>query len=281
MSRKWLLRIIFLAGFLLLLYPLISNMVHQRQQSDAVASYDSAVSNRSEEEIQEILNQATEYNNMLFQSNGAIVDNMDTSILSDESYNSLLNQANGIMGSIKIPKIDVDLPIYHGTEDDVLSVGVGHIQGTSLPVGGENTHCVLSGHRGLPGSSLFTRLDEMKEGDLFFLSVMGETLAYKVYDIQVVDPDNTEVLEITAGKDDVSLVTCTPYGLNTHRLVVTGERVPYEESEYNSIGSELPSLRELLFIAIPFVLLAVAGGLKFKDWRKKKHAQENITEVKK
>lgn len=281
MSRKWLLRIIFLAGFLLLLYPLISNMVHQRQQSDAVASYDSAVSNRSEEEIQEILNQATEYNNMLFQSNGAIVDNMDTSILSDESYNSLLNQANGIMGSIEIPKIDVDLPIYHGTEDGVLSVGVGHIQGTSLPVGGENTHCVLSGHRGLPGSSLFTRLDEMKEGDLFFLSVMGETLAYKVYDIQVVDPDNTEVLEITAGKDDVSLVTCTPYGLNTHRLVVTGERVPYEESEYNSIGSELPSLRELLFIAIPFVLLAVAGGLKFKDWRKKKHAQENITEVKK
>ena len=272
MSRKWLLRIIFLAGFLLLLYPLISNMVHQRQQSDAVASYDSAVSNRSEEEIQEILNQATEYNNMLFQSNGAIVDNMDTSILSDESYNSLLNQANGIMGSIEIPKIDVDLPIYHGTEDDVLSVGVGHIQGTSLPVGGENTHCVLSGHRGLPGSSLFTRLDEMKEGDLFFLSVMGETLAYKVYDIQVVDPDNTEVLEITAGKDDVSLVTCTPYGLNTHRLVVTGERVPYEESEYNSISSELPSLRELLFIAIPFVLLAVAGGLKFKDWRKKKHA---------
>lgn len=281
MSRKWLLRIIFLAGFLLLLYPLISNMVHQRQQSDAVASYDSAVSNRSEEEIQEILNQATEYNNMLFQSNGAIVDNMDTSILSDESYNSLLNQANGIMGSIEIPKIDVDLPIYHGTEDDILSVGVGHIQGTSLPVGGENTHCVLSGHRGLPGSSLFTRLDEMKEGDLFFLSVMGETLAYKVYDIQVVDPDNTEVLEITAGKDDVSLVTCTPYGLNTHRLVVTGERVPYEESEYNSIGSELPSLRELLFIVIPFVLLAVAGGLKFKDWRKKKHAQENITEVKK
>ena len=281
MSRKWLLRIIFLAGFLLLLYPLISNMVHQRQQSDAVASYDSAVSNRSEEEIQEILNQVTEYNNMLFQSNGAIIDNMDTSILSNESYNSLLNQANGIMGSIEIPKIDVDLPVYHGTEDDVLSVGVGHIQGTSLPVGGENTHCVLSGHRGLPGSSLFTRLDEMKEGDLFFLSVMGETLAYKVYDIQVVDPDNTEVLEITAGKDDVSLVTCTPYGLNTHRLVVTGERVPYEESEYNSIGSELPSLRELLFIAIPFVLLAVAGGLKFKDWRKKKHAQENITEVKK
>lgn len=281
MSRKWLLRIIFLAGFLLLLYPLISNMVHQRQQSDAVASYDSAVSNRSEEEIQEILNQATEYNNMLFQSNGAIVDNMDTSILSDESYNSLLNQANGIMGSIEIPKIDVDLPIYHGTENDVLSVGVGHIQGTSLPVGGENTHCVLSGHRGLPGSRLFTRLDEMKEGDLFFLSVMGETLAYKVYDIQVVDPDNTEVLEITVGKDDVSLVTCTPYGLNTHRLVVTGERVPYEESDYNSIGSELPSLRELLFIAIPFVLLAIAGGLKFKDWRKKKHAQENITEVKK
>lgn len=267
--------IIFVLGFLILIAPLIMNFVQGQHQSDAVSAYKSSVSNKSEEEIEKILADAEQYNNMLFQSNGAVVDNLDTSILSDESYNSLLSQSNGVMGSIEIPKIDVDLPIYHGTSDEVLQVGIGHIQGTSLPIGGENTHCVLSGHRGLPGSKLFTRLDEMEEGDLFFIQVMGNTLAYKVNNIKVVDPDNTEIMEINAGKDEVSLVTCTPYGLNTHRLVVTGERVPYEKAEYEGISAELPSLREILFIAIPFVLLAVGIGSKVKDWRKAKHEKQN------
>ena len=267
--------IVFIAGFLILLAPLIMNFIQGQHQKDAVSAYKSAVDNKSEEEIEEILANAEEYNNMLFQSNGAVVDNLDTGILSDESYNSLLDQSNGVMGSIEIPKIDVDLPIYHGTSDEVLQVGIGHIQGTSLPIGGDNTHCVLSGHRGLPGSKLFTRLDEIEEGDLFFLQVMGDTLAYKVYDINVVEPDNVEVMEIEAGRDDVSLVTCTPYGLNTHRLVVTGERVPYEKAEYDSIDSGMPSIRELLFMAIPFVLLSVGIGLKLKDSRKARHEEQN------
>lgn len=269
-----LVNLVFIAGFLILLAPLIMNFVQGQHQKDAVSAYQSAVGNKSEEEIKQILANAEEYNNMLFQSNGAVVDNLDTSILSDESYNSLLNQSNGIIGSIEIPKIDVDLPIYHGTSDEVLQVGIGHIQGTSLPIGGENTHCVLSGHRGLPGSKLFTRLDEMEEGDLFFLQVLGETLAYKVYNIQVVEPDDVSVMEIQAGRDDCSLITCTPYGLNTHRLVVTGERVPYEKAQYDSIDGQLPSIRELLFIIIPFALLATGIGLKVKDWRKAKHEKQ-------
>lgn len=269
-----LVNLVFIAGFLILLAPLIMNFVQGQHQKDAVSAYQSAVGNKSEEEIKQILANAEEYNNMLFQSNGAVVDNLDTSILSDESYNSLLNQSNGIMGSIEIPKIDVDLPIYHGTSDEVLQVGIGHIQGTSLPIGGENTHCVLSGHRGLPGSKLFTRLDEMEEGDLFFIQVLGETLAYKVYNIQVIEPDDVSVMEIQAGRDDCSLITCTPYGLNTHRLVVTGERVPYEKAQYDSIDGQLPSIRELLFIIIPFALLATGIGLKVKDWRKAKHEKQ-------
>lgn len=269
-----LVNLVFIAGFLILLAPLIMNFVQGQHQKDAVSAYQSAVGNKSEEEIKQILANAEEYNNMLFQSNGAVVDNLDTSILSDESYNSLLNQSNGIMGSIEIPKIDVDLPIYHGTSDEVLQVGIGHIQGTSLPIGGENTHCVLSGHRGLPGSKLFTRLDEMEEGDLFFIQVLGETLAYKVYNIQVIEPNDVSVMEIQAGRDDCSLITCTPYGLNTHRLVVTGERVPYEKAQYDSIDGQLPSIRELLFIIIPFALLATGIGLKVKDWRKAKHEKQ-------
>lgn len=274
-KRKFnLVNLVFIVGFLILLAPLVMNFIQGQHQKDAVSAYKSSVDNRSAEEIAKLLSDAEEYNNMLFQSNGAVVDNLNTSILSDESYNSLLDQSNGIMGSIEIPKIDVDLPIYHGTSDEVLQVGIGHIQGTSLPIGGENTHCVLSGHRGLPGSKLFTRLDEMEEGDLFFIQVLGETLAYKVYNIQVVEPDDVSVMEIEAGRDDCSLITCTPYGLNTHRLVVTGERVPYEKAQYDNIDGQLPSIRELLFIIIPFALLATGIGLKVKDWRKAKHEKQ-------
>lgn len=229
----------------------------------------------TEEERQAEISRANEYNSMLYQSKGAIVDNMDTSILSEESYESLLDVSDtGVMGSIEIPKIDVDLPIYHGTSDDALDIGVGHLEGSSLPVGGENTKAILTGHRGLPGSTLFTRLDEMVEGDLFFLNVMGETLAYKVTDIVTILPEDVSSLEIEAGTDKVSLITCTPYGINTHRLVVTGERVPYEEAEYNSIMSTLPSFRELAFTVLPFALLGVVIIIKIVDWRKSKHEKQ-------
>lgn len=273
--RKWVLRIVFVLGFLLLCYPLVSNYIQRQHQQDAVADYQSNLDNSSEEELQAEISKAQEYNSMLFQSQGAIVDNLDTSILSEESYLSLLNQSStGVMGSIEIPKIDVDLPIYHGTSDEILSVGVGHLEGTSLPVGGENTKCVLTGHRGLPGSSLFTRLDEMDEGDYFFLNVMNETLAYKVTSIVTILPEEVDSLEIESGTDKVCLVTCTPYGINTHRLVVTGERVPYEEANYNSIQAELPSFRELAFMVLPFALVGVVVIIKIVDWRKSKHEKQ-------
>lgn len=271
MLKKWGIRIIALFGVLLLAYPLVSNYVQQRYQNDAVATYQKEVNQKDKAELEREYDDAIEYNDMLYQTNGAIVDNMDTGILSDDHYNSLLNQSNGIMGSIEIPKINVSLPIYHGTSDEVLSTGIGHWQGTSLPVGGENTRSVLTGHRGLPGSKLFTRLDEMEKGDLFFIKVLEKTLAYKVKDIQTILPDELDALQIEEGEDLVSLVTCTPYGINTHRLVVTGERVAYEETAYESIEHEMPSLRELVFTALPFAVLGIVLIMKIIEWRKNRY----------
>lgn len=280
-SRKWVLGIIFTAGFLLLCYPLINSQITSRSQKSEVNSYNEGVDNKSEEERQQMMQDAQEYNDMLFQSQGAIVAGLDTGILSDESYEKQLKTTDGgIMGSIEIPKIDVDLPIYHGTEDDVLAAGVGHQQGTSLPIGGESAHSCLTGHRGLPGSSLFTRLDEIVDGDLFFINVLGEVHAYQVYDIEVYTPEEAaeKATTIESGKDIVSLVTCTPYGINTHRLVVTGERVPYEKATYEGISSELPSWRELLFMALPFILIFIVVVLKIKDWRTSKRNEKKESE---
>ena len=277
MSRKWFTRVVFILGFLLLCYPLVSSKMQEKEQKETVDSYKNEVDNKSKEEIEKIRKDALKYNDVLFQCQGAIVDNADMGILSDESYNSLLLQSDtGVMGSLEIPKIDVDLPIFHGTSEEVLSTSIGHQQNTSLPIGGENTHSCLTGHRGLPGAKLFTRLDEIVKGDLFFINVLGETHAYKVNNIRVVTPEEAdmEVTKIESGKDMVTLVTCTPYGLNTHRLLVTGERVPYEKQEYESIDSTLPSLRELVFTALPFVLLAIVVVMKLIDWRRSKQNEK-------
>ena len=274
MKRKYFLFVLYLTGFLLLCYPLVSNVIQHRRQKDAIAASRPRTSVSGETNLEKMRQDVRQYNDMLFQSAGAVVNEMDQSILSDEAYQNLLNpSASGVMGSLKIPRINLDMPIYHGTSEEVLSNGAGHQQGTSLPAGGENTHCVLSGHRGLPGSRLFTRLDELKNGDLFFLSVLGETLAYQVNEIKVIEPENVEILNIHAGEDLCSLITCTPYGLNTHRLVVTGERVSYKKTEYENIRPALPSWRELLFAALPFLLTGIALILKLKDWRNAKMKQ--------
>ena len=184
MRKKWSTAVLFILGFALCCLPIIWNVIEQRHQSDAVATYQSAVSKKDDTKLEEIMNQAIAY----------------TEILSDESYEEQLNiSGNGTMGSLDIPKINVELPIYHGTDDTALSNGIGHLQGTSLPTGGENTHCVLTGHRGLPSSKLLIRLDEMKEGDLFFLWIGNDTLAYKVCKIQVVEPEDVSALQIEAG----------------------------------------------------------------------------------
>lgn len=265
MVKKYFKRVIFVVGFLICLFPLVSSIIQGYYQKNVVATYNNSVSNTKELLLEEYLNKANEYNAALFENNGATTSGTNLSILKD--YDDTLNIGDGIMGSIEIPKISVNLPIYHGTSEKVLSSGVGHVQGSSLPIGGNNTRSILTAHRGLPNSKLFTRLDEIKEGDLFFIRVQNNTLQYKVNKIEVIDPEQVEALRIEEGKDLVSLVTCTPYGINTHRLVVTGERVPYEVEEYSSIEKKTMSFREIAFTGIPFVFLGIVVVLKIKDKR--------------
>lgn len=283
-GKKLVRNIIFAVGFVLCSYPLASNIIEGFYQKDAVATYNQAVSSTSTESLEENLKKGEEYNNVLFSQKNVSLESGnsgDTSILGEESYESILNMGNGVIGSIEIPKISVNLPIYHGTSDDVLSVGVGHVYGSSFPIGGTNTRSILTGHRGLPNAKLFTRLDEIVDGDLFFIRVLNRTLAYKVSDIMVIKPDDIDSVDIVEGKDLVSLITCTPYGVNTHRLVVTGERVPYVESEYTSIESQAMSYREILFASIPFIFGGAFIALKIKDARKnKKKGDKGKDEVK-
>ena len=222
-----------------------------------ISTYESKVKHTDKAKINEQIQKAHNYNDMLFQTMGASVGDIDTAILSDESYESILNLSdNGIMGSIEIPKIGVDLPIYHGTSDDVLSNGVGHLQNSSFPVGGENARTVLTGHRGLSNAKLFTRLDELKKDDLFYIRVGNKTLAYQIYKIEIVKKEEApDVLGIEEGKDLATLITCTPYGINTHRLILTGKRVPYSEKKKDAIEPEMMSWREFLFTALPFLIV--------------------------
>ncbi len=275
MKKRWGIYIMFFLGFLICCLPMAYSIFTQRHQSDVVATYQNAVSNAGDE-VAAVKEDAQEYNSMLYQSGGGVLDSLDTSILSEESYRSQLDQTGtGVMGSLDIPKINVELPIYHGTGKEELSQGIGHLEGTSLPIGGENTHCVLTGHRGLPQSKLLIRLDEMKKGDYFFIRCCNEVLAYKVLKIQTVEPDDVSGLQIQQGKDLASLVTCTPYGLNTHRLIVTGERVDYEETQYEEIEETIPSGREMLLTFLPVIFIAVMCVLYLKDRRNRRDLDEN------
>lgn len=253
--------LLFWAGFLICIFPVISNMVERQRQADAVATYRQTMEKEDEKEIEEKWRQANEYNEMLFQAKGGIVEETE-----EKKYEELLNiHGTDIMGSLEIPKIQVELPIYHGTEDEVLSNGIGHLEGTSIPIGGENTHSVLTGHRGLPSSKLLVRLDEMKIGDLFFIHTYKEVMAYKVEEIMVVKPEDTAWMEIKDEKDLVSLVTCTPFGINSHRLIVTGRRVDYKEKEYIKIKPQFPSVREIIVTVFPILFVVSVGVIQIKN----------------
>ncbi len=253
--------LLFWAGFLICIFPVISNMVERQRQADAVATYRQTMEKEDEKEIEEKWRQANEYNEMLFQAKGGIVEETE-----EKKYEELLNiHGTDIMGSLEIPKIQVELPIYHGTADEVLSNGIGHLEGTSLPIGGENTHSVLTGHRGLPSSKLLVRLDEMKIGDLFFIHTYKEVMAYKVEEIMVVKPEDTAWMEIKDEKDLVSLVTCTPFGINSHRLIVTGRRVDYKEKEYIKIKPQFPSVREIIVTVFPILFVVSVGVIQIKN----------------
>ncbi len=255
------------AGLSLLLYPTVSDYWNSLHASQAVASYDQAVKSMDEGKYDELLQRAGQYNRDLF-LRGTLFALTDEE---REDYNSQLDiDGSGVMGYIEIPTIKVSLPIYHGTSDDVLQVAVGHLEWSSLPVGGESTHCVLSGHRGLPSAKLFTNLDQLAEGDLFVIRTLDEVLTYEVDRILIVLPSEVQALAAEEGKDLCTLVTCTPYGVNSHRMLVRGHRVD-NQSEAVRLTADAIRIDPLLvapIAAIPLLLallLLVAAAPKKKS----------------
>ena len=227
--------LLFLAGLSLLLYPFIANQWNNYRQKRLISDYNQTVNEMNAVggiDYEAEWERATRYNDALLPS--ILPDSFAEAEISgeDTEYMACLNIGNnGIMGTVEIPKIEITLPVFHTTNDDVLQMAAGHLEGSSLPVGGEDTHCVISAHRGLPSASLFTDLDQMEEGDHFLLHILDDTLAYEVDQIVVVEPEDTKELEVQDGMDLVTLMTCTPYGVNSQRLFVRGHRVPYVPEE--------------------------------------------------
>lgn len=215
-----LLILILIIGLGIFLYPTISDYWNSFHQSQAISNYAEDVANMDTARYEEMWNAAVAYNVKVAARNNLYLPETERA-----EYDSLLNISGGIMGYVDIPLIDCRLPIYHGTDESVLQIAVGHIEGSSLPVGGENTHCVLSGHRGLPSAKLFSNLDRLTEGEIFMLQILDETLTYEVDQIRIVLPNEVGDLAIVPGQDYCTLVTCTPYGINSHRLLVRGHRV--------------------------------------------------------
>ena len=251
-----LLVLIFLLGLSLLLYPSVSDYWNSKHQTRAIAVYSEEVSGLDEDQYQALWEAAAAYNASLLERDNAY-------LLTEEqkaAYEQLLNVSGlGIMGYIEIPSIDCSLPIYHGTEESVLQIAIGHLEWTSLPVGGESTHCVLSGHRGLPSAKLFTNLDKLQEGDVFLLRVLDEVLTYEVDQILIVEPQEIAALQIAEGEDYCTLVTCTPYGINTHRLLVRGHRIENApEARLVRVTADAVQIEPLLvapIVALPMLLL--------------------------
>ena len=251
-----LLIIVFLAGLSLLLYPTVSDYWNSFHASRAVAAYDETVRQLDPDRYRDLWDAARAYNRDLAARGGG------TSLTPEQkrTYDSLLDvDDTGIMGYIEIPNIKVSLPIYHGAEESVLQVAVGHLEWSSLPTGGEGTHCVLSGHRGLPSARLFTNLDRLTEGDTFVIRVLDEVMTYEVDQILIVEPEDVSALQIEPGQDLCTLVTCTPYGINTHRLLVRGHRIDNIEGVKTvRVTADAVQLEPMLVapvVAIPMLLI--------------------------
>lgn len=265
-----LLILVFLTGLSLLLYPSVSDYWNSFHQSRAIATYAGEVAALDDNTYEHLWQAAEDYNRTLV---GRANPFLPMSGEEQARYDSLLNVAgSGVMGYIEIPEIKCSLPIYHGTDEAVLQIAVGHIQGSSLPVGGVGTHCVLSGHRGLPSAKLFTNLDRLKEGDVFLLRVLDETLTYEVDQIRIVEPHQVEDLAIDPERDYCTLVTCTPYGVNSHRLLVRGHRIE-NQSGASSIrvtadAMQIDPILVAPVVAVPLLLLLLVWLLV--STRKKK-----------
>ena len=273
--------LIFLVGLSVMLYPTVSDYVNQKNQSRAVASYSEEVENLSDVDYQAYFDAADDYNRRLAETPDAFYRPEEVSGYTD----TLDVSGTGIMGYITISKIGVELPIYHGTSDGVLQVAAGHLEGSSLPVGGAGTHAVISAHRGLPSAKLFTNLDELEAGDTFTITVLDRVLTYEVDQISIVLPTETDLLQPVEGKDYVTLMTCTPYGINTHRLLVRGKRIENAENQKHirvtadALRIEpiivAPALAVPMLLVLLVVMLAVPHLRKRKNQREENHHEEH------
>ena len=273
--------LIFLVGLSVMLYPTVSDYINQKNQSRAVASYSEEVENLSDVDYQAYFDAADDYNRRLAETPDAFYRPEQVSGYTD----TLDVSGTGIMGYITISKIGVELPVYHGTSDGVLQVAAGHLEGSSLPVGGAGTHAVISAHRGLPSAKLFTNLDELEVGDTFTITVLDRVLTYEVDQISIVLPTETDLLQPVEGKDYVTLMTCTPYGINTHRLLVRGKRIENAENQKHirvtadALRIEpiivAPALAVPMLLVLLVVMLAVPHLRKRKNQREENHHEEH------
>lgn len=267
--------LLFLGGAAMVLYPVVSSWYMDRHQGQVVADYDEEAARLSQEQIDEELEKARRYNESLL-GNVVLTDPFDAEALEEQNteYEDLLDiGGDGVMGSVEIPGQDIYLPIYHGTSAESLEKGAGHLKNSSLPVGGKGTHAVISGHTALPTAEMFNDLSEVEEGDVFYIHVLGQILAYEVDQIKIVLPKDISDLLIHREEDYVTLVTCTPYGINSHRLLVRGTRVPYEEAQAvtPSRGEPEDPMRTA-YLAAAAAAVLLAAGLWY--YRKKRQHEE-------
>ncbi len=274
MRHKWILIsfVLFAVAGVLLAYPLVSTIINSKYHSDIETAYTAAIEDSNADELEQQRQAAQQYNAML---SGAATITEGGASAPPLAYAQQLT-VGGVMAYVDIPKINVYLPVQHGTDADTLERAVGHVVGTSLPVGGSSTHAVLSAHSGLASSKLFSDIDQLAEGDTFYIHVLGEVLAYKVDIINTVLPTDTSLLQIEDGKDLVTLVTCTPFGVNTHRLLVRGHRVPYTPEQEAPAAAEKPAASSwtrhyLTGLGVGLGAVAVIGGAYFLV-RRKRHA---------
>ena len=269
--------LLFAVGAGIFLYPAVSNLLAEKDQKSVIHTYQAKVEELDQEEIDKAWKEAEEYNENL--AGDPVHDPfiMGSGYVLPDNYEEVLNlNGDGVMGYVEIPKIDVYLPIYHGTSEETLKKGAGHLEMTALPIGGKNRHPVISAHRGLPSAELFTRLDEMEVGDEFYIHVLDETLAYEVDQIEVIKPEELSLLQPEEDKDLATLLTCTPYAVNTHRLLVRGTRIPYEEGRVKDserlLRTENGWLKEYLSAILAGVLLLaliLTATLLYRRHRKK------------
>lgn len=293
--------LIFIAGIGTMSYPLVSSIINNIDSRNNVEEYTKTTKKMSSEKTLEMFKQAEEYNHSLT-NNVIITDPFDKEAYEKigANYEKTLNvDGNGLIGYIDIPKINVYLPIYHGTTEDILAKGAGHLQNTSLPIGGESTHSVISAHTAYPGETFFDYLTDMEEGDEFFVHVLDRVLKYEVDSIKVVLPEETDDLRVIKGEDHVTLLTCTPYSVNTHRLLVRGKRVEYDDSKYITTGASAASFGDdgIFFLGykVPYwaaamiivgfiALVVIIVIIRLKRTKKKKRYSDNeknedITEI--